>query len=175
MSDVFSSEIGVQTLGLIASCFLIFSYLVKSDTKLKLLMCVSFSIFSIHYFLLGAFVGMFVNIIDVLRISSSMKKKKIELLMYMFICMYVIIGFFRFENFIDFLPVIASILGTISMYKLQGIRFRLILFIISALWLSYGIYVFSIGAIITNIFLLAANIITVYRLKKDNKERVSNE
>lgn len=169
MIEFLNSELFAQAVGLIASAFLILSYLVKSDQKLKLLMCISFSIFSLHYFLLHAFVGMFVNIMDVLRISSSMTKKKIIFVMYGFIFSYIAIGAFKYEIFIDIFPVLASVLGTISMYKLSGIRFRLVLFIISCLWLTYGIFVLSIGAIVTNIFLLFANSVTVYRLYRDEK------
>lgn len=170
MIDFITYDIAAQAVGVLASIFLVLSYLVTSDIRLKLIMCVSFGFFAIHYFMIAALMGMLIQIIDICRISFSLRKQKSDLIMLFFVSIYLVIGYMNFSQYIDLLPIAAGVLGTISMYKLSGLRFRLVLFAITALWLTYGIYVFSIGGIVTNIFLLAANSVTVYRLYREGNK-----
>ena len=159
-------DIIAQGVGILAGAILVASYAVRSDRHLKIIMATSASVFCVHYYLLAEPAGVAVKIIDFLRVLFSIKIYKPSVFIVIFVTAYIVFGALTYEKFVDVLPIIASILGTISMYKLTGVKFRVVLLFVCALWLIYSFSVFSIGGIMTNILLLTMNGITIYRLRQ---------
>ena len=83
---------------------------------------------------------------------------------------YIAMALFIAEKWIDFFPAIASLVGTYSMYKLSGIKFRIMGLVGSSAWLTYSVAFFSIGGIMTEIFAITINLFTIRRLSKNAKK-----
>ena len=79
--------------------------------------------------------------------------------------------FLTYKYIYDLLPIIAGVLGTFAMFKLSGIKMRLLGIVSSGAWLTYGIIFHSIGSIITNTSVITLNIFTILRLKGDNNKK----
>jgi len=56
------------------------------------------------------------------------------------------------------------------MFKLSGIKFRLLAMCGASVWLSYSIIVQSIGGVITETSVLILSVVTIYRLMREEKK-----
>ena len=161
-----------QIIGIVASALIISAFAFKSDHSYKYFVMLGAAMFALHFYLLGALVAVFVNIINATRTASSIKFHRSNYLLIFFIFCYLIIGFFVYETPRDMLPIFSGCLSSFAMFKLSGIKLRLCMYISAISWIFYAISVFSIGGIITETFIIIINSITIYRLFKDKKNAV---
>jgi hypothetical protein len=169
MIDILSPDIIAQAIGVFASGFMIFSYYQKQDLYLKICLMTANLLFAVHFFLMDANAGMAINLLNLLRVGTSIKFHKSTKLMLVFMSTSVVIGFFVFETYYDLLPIFCSLLGSFSMFKLSGVSMRYARLIGSFGWLTYGIKFQSIGQILTELTSIILNLTTIYRLKRDKK------
>jgi len=162
-----SYDIITQSIGILASALVICSLLQKSDNNFKIWIALGATIFAVHFALLGAYAGAVVAILNATRTLLSMKFHNANKLLYFFLTLYVIVGIFICDTVIDMLPLFAGALSTIALFKLSGLKMRIAFIITEVGWLTYGIFVQSIGSIINNSFALCANMLTIYRMRKD--------
>lgn len=164
MIEVFSFT---QILGYVASLFLLTGYGIKSDKKTKFVLIFSSLFFTWHFYLLGAFAGASICLVNALRNGTSIFFHKSKAFLLFFIVTYVFMGVISFEKFIDLLPLMASLGTCIGMFLFSGIKFRIIIVIAATFWIIYNISVGSIGGTINSIILFFISLITVIRLYKD--------
>ena len=167
MSEILSFE---QVLGYIASFVLLSGYAIKSDKKTKIILVFSSLFFAWHFFMLAAYAGAFVGLLNALRIVSSIKFYKSTKLMLGFIIAYLAIAIVVFNDVYDLLPIFSAVLGTYAMFKASGIKMRFFGLMGSCSWLIYAIIFGSIGGIITETSLIIIILLTMYRLHCDQKE-----
>lgn len=160
----------VQIMGLIATVIVICAFYQKNDVRLKIIMMIGSLTFAVHFYLLGAYAGATVNVINAFLGGFSIRFHKSNKVMFFFIFIYSIIAFFTFEKLISLLPYVTGILGCIALYRLSGIPLRLLILVSSSLWMTYNIIFMSIGGIITEMFVMSVNCITIYRLFKDQQK-----
>ncbi len=165
-----SEEQVAQWFSIIASVFIVLGYFSVSDVKAKLILMVGCSLFAIHFYMLGAMTAMTINIINIFRVALSIKFHKSQKLFGAFVVIYLIAGVTTYNSWIDILPLVASIVGCVGMFLLSGIKFRVACVIGSLFWLTHNIYVVSIGGITTEVFVLMAHMVTIYRLNRGGKE-----
>ncbi|MEM6811856.1 MAG: YgjV family protein [Pseudomonadota bacterium] len=158
-----------QAVGILASLTVISAFSQKLDKNFKLILIAGGIFFSLHYILMAAYVAALVAFVNSVRTYFSMKYHKSNKLMIGFICFYIACLFLVYEKPYDVLPVLAGILTCFSLYKLEGIKMRIAMFFSEGSWLIFSLLIFSIGGIITNIFVLITNSITTYRLVKESK------
>lgn len=159
-----------QIVGLIATAFIIVAYSFKNDTSYRAIASAGGFLFSLHFFMLGAFAGSAVNLINGFRSISAIHFHKSKKLMLFFMALYIFSAFFVVEEFIDALPFLNGLLGAYAIFQLSGIRMRLVMLVVSGMWMAYNIIFMSIGGIITECFVLTSNCITIYRIFRDNKK-----
>ncbi|MCB1531667.1 MAG: YgjV family protein [Alphaproteobacteria bacterium] len=157
-----------QIIGLVGMALDVYATLNKSDKRLIRIHALGSYIFSLHYFLLGAYPGAIAEILNGTRTSiSSFTQSK--LLAVIFIGIYMTLTILIPENLIETAPFIAAILITIGLYFFRGINMRLFYLIGFALWLAYSIIVNSIGGIIVFAILLCTTSLTIWRLHKEKR------
>jgi len=132
-----------QFIGIIASATVICAFNFKNDVRLKLVMMMGSFLFAVHFFMLGAFAGAIVNLVNVLRGGLSIKFHKSKKMMMFFISIYLTLAFITFDEIINLLPFVTGILGCFSLYLLSGIPLRLVILVSSSIWLTYGIIFMS--------------------------------
>ncbi len=168
-----------QIVGIIAMTFNILSYQAKSSKSIILFQLFGTMLFSINFFLIGAYVGAMLNVLGMFRaLTFAFKEKwkinKIALTIIfciLFISTYPIIftvfnkPFTVFNAIIEILPVISMILSTFA-YGMNAKNLRLFALIYSPLWLIYNIVVLSIGAIICETLCIVSAIVALIRFAK---------
>jgi len=158
-----------QIIWLIAFILWIIAFLHKKDRHLYIWIMIAQSLWVTHFFLIWLYVGAFVNLVWILRSFVALRYKHIKKLIFLFIFIYVLIGILNYNSIVDIFPIIAGILGTLAFLYFSWLDWRLILLVCSILWLIYNIVWWSIWWILTEIFMILAWLITIFRLSKNKK------
>lgn len=155
--------IGIQAIGIIAFAIAVFSFLQSSDNKLRFYMGVYGLILAIHLYLLGGVFGALGSLIASTRMFVSMHEKGVYS-MPLFLSFYLYLLFINDGHWIEYVPIIAGIMGTVFTFSLSGITLRFGYLSGQALWLSYNIYHISIGGVLLEFFNIFANGRTIRKM-----------
>ncbi len=176
---------GVGILGMIAN-FLSFQQ--KEQKRVVAFQFFSALLFGINYLMLGAYMGALLNAIGVIRAIVFVNREKLKAEHPAWLIFFILafsssypLVFTVFgkepilKNFIiELLPVIAMILATISYRFTKAKDIRRFGLFSSPMWLTYNIFCFSIGAILSEILNLISIIVGIIRFdlkKKQNTEK----
>lgn len=166
----------VQILGYIAMVLGIVALLQKNDTRLKIIMMCMAMIVSVHFYLLGSYVGAVGAALSGTRAGLSIFQKIRDRRLFFFIFfagLTIVLGILTYQRPLDLLPLIASINGSYAFFYLEKLPMRYFMLFGTTLWLIHNIMALSYGPAIMEMFILSANLITIYRLRTDNKNLTS--
>lgn len=165
-------DIFVQAIGIIAMCFNIFSFQLKTSTKVIVCQLIGASFFAVHFFLLGATVGGLLNLVAIFRaiIFSNPEKFRAKHIgwLVLFVALFVLSYVLSFTVFgkpftlgnalLEILPVVGLTASTVSFRLDSGAAIRRYGLICSPCWLIYNVVNQSIGASICE----AVSIISIF-------------
>lgn len=160
-----------QILGYLASAILIAGYAIKSDKKTKTILIFSSLFFTAHFFLLGALTAAIICAINAIRNVTSIFYHGSKAMFFIFMTVYILSGYFTYQNFIDVLPLTAAILTCAGMFLLSGVNFRVLIVIAALLWIVHNVVVGSIGGTINSVILFFVSSTTVIRLYRERKKK----
>ena len=132
----------IQMIGILAWLFLVVSYYRKNTNKILVFQIIGTLLFCLHYFLLGAYSGLFICAFETIFDFGYYKTDKDKYIYIASIPIRIIGGLLTFEVFYDVLPIFASLIDGYSLTK----RKKLLVFgaVISyTLWVIDGIIVIS--------------------------------
>ena len=154
----------------IASLILIYTGYLKDKKQILLFQIIQFILFIISYLLLGAFTGVILNFLGIIRNTLSYFKKLSKPFIFILSILSIIFTI-KYNTFglIGLLPLIGVILYTCFMNTENIIKFKLL--IINALVLStiYDIVVMSYSSAIFNIITIILSINAIYKIKTNLK------
>lgn len=170
-------EVAAQIVGLVAMFFNIVSYLQKNAKRVIVCQFFGSVLFALNYLLLGALVGMCMNIIGILRATVYMKREKFHAdhigWLILFVSLYVLSYILSFAVFgveftplnavLELLPVIGMTATTVGFRLQNAATIRKLGFISSPCWLTYNAVNFAVGGTICEIFSICSIIIGVIR------------
>lgn len=143
-----------QIIGIIAAIFVALSYIGKTrSVMLNLQLCAAL-IFSVHYYLLSAYAGAVVNAIVAARclvyaVQDKRAWAKSQYWLYAFMIAFLCVPFLTGGTVYSFLPVLGSIMFSISFWLQRPVYIRLFSLIPSSLWCTYAIITSSWGGVLT--------------------------
>lgn len=182
-------EVIAQIIGVFAMAFNIWSYQQKQQKYIIALQLLGSALFTIHFFMLGAFMGGLLNAVGIVRAVVFLYKDKLKsnhvLWLIGFISVYILsyvltftlLGkeFTPFNGIIELLPVIGMTATTFAFRCRSAKNTRLLGLISSPSWLIYNIASLSVGAICCEVFSLISIIVGIIRLdRKKQKEDTEN-
>ena len=154
----------------IASLILIYTGYLKDKKQILLFQIIQFILFIISYLLLGAFTGVILNFLGIIRNTLSYFKKLSKPFIFILSILSIIFTI-KYNTFglIGLLPLIGVILYTCFMNTENIIKFKLL--IINALVLStiYDIVVMSYSSAVFNIITIILSINAIYKIKTNLK------
>lgn len=178
-------DIIVQGLGILALIFYVISYQFKKPAIFYLFSFAGAASFCIHYLLLGSVGGCICNVVSMLKafylwLFPTIKRKAHY---YSFIGLYIIVSVLTFalgwDSYMVLLTCAASIAHTYMFFQENQKTLRIIqIAIVSPLWIIYnvfdnltktGIFIVSIGGILTETFVVASSIVYLIRHSKDSR------
>ncbi len=176
-------QIFAQIIGIVAMCFNILSYQAKRKKLLIAMQLCGASLFTLNYFLLGAYVGAMLNVLSVIRAVVFLFKEKLNTnhiawqiaFCVCFLGVYVLSFTVlkkepTFLNLaIELLPVMAMVIATVSYRLKNAAAIRKLSIFASPMWLIYNIFVESLGGIICESFAIISIIVGMFRLDRKDK------
>ena len=158
-----------QGLVILATIFISVTYFEKNRKNI-LILFISYSVlYGIHYLLLSALTGFFMNMVSIGRniIFYRHEKKKQENSIYFLIILFIIIilfGVFSYNDMFSIISMSASLISTYSVWQRNIKVYRILAIIVSICFIIYAIHINSLFAIITEVILLMAEFIGVLLL-----------
>jgi len=168
--------------------FNIWSYQQKRQRGIIALQLIGSALFTVHFFMLGAYMGGLLNAIGIVRALVFLYKDKLKsdhiAWLFGFIGIYAICYFltftvfrtpFNFKNaIVEILPVIGMTAVTIAFGCKTPKNTRLLGFVSSPCWLIYNIVSLSIGAIcceVISLISIAVGYLRLDRKKEKNEDK----
>lgn len=175
-----SLDLIAQIIGLCAMAFNILSYQQKTRLGAIAFQLGGALLFSVNFFLLGAYVGAILNAVAAVRALVFINKEKLHAdqpaWLIGFVITYILSYALTFTLFgkeptalnfiVEFLPVIGMTATTISFRLTDAKAIRKYGLISSPSWLIYNLVSFSVGAIICEILSLCSIIIGILRFDR---------
>lgn len=180
MENTFSAFNIAQILGFIWGAIWIWSVSLKSDQRLNRIWIVNNIIGTVHFVLLGAWVGAANCSVNIFRSSlyliKDWRKSKYKYhVMLALMTIFTIVSLFKFHDWTDIFPLYASYTTCIAFFVLTGIAGRVCIATGNLAWLIYTSYHHSYGGVLSQIAIIVISMTTIYRLHMDHKKSVPLE
>lgn len=157
----------IQVIGILAMLFSVFSFQMNKHKHIMAMQIIATTLFGIHYFLLGAYTGMMLDIVAAVRgiVFYNKDKKwasgKIWIIVFM-VC-FAIAGAFTWQGAKSLLMIAAMILNTYSFSCTRPKLVRSTILISSPLILIYNIITGSVGGVINEVFVEISSVVGLLR------------
>lgn len=145
----------------------------------RIVFCKIFNEFiaTIHYFLIGGYTGMVINLASCLtngvywyRIT---KGKSTLIFQILFGALFVTLGALSWQGPISIFVILAKLISSVSLGIKTPRTIRFLNLISNPCWLVYNLYMGSVAGIITDSLVLASTIIAVVRLDILKKKEIA--
>jgi len=164
-----------QICAILATIFLGITYISKNKRNVLLFCFVSAILYGFQYLLLGAFTGMVLSFLNIVRAvlfySNNKKNKDNSIYSLLFLnTLFVLSAIFTWNGAISLLPLIASVLFAYSLWQKEIKLYREISVFVTTLWLIYDILVGTIFGCVSDVILILLELFGVFSYaKKQNK------
>lgn len=172
MNKYLFSQIAV----IIATVFLGLTYFSKDRKKILILFILYSAFYGVHYILLEAITGFFMNMISIIRniifFRYELKNKKNNKKFLIFLFLIIIFStIFTYKDLFSFLLMIASLISTYSIWQKNHKTYKYLAVVVSICFVIYGVHIKSLFGVLTEIGLLIAEItgIVLMNLKSNSK------
>lgn len=152
-----------QLFGYLAFLLGVGSFLQINDRHFKLWMTGECVAYAVHFFLLGNPTAVASTLVSASRSVISMYTRSLWLA-WAIVLLNIGLGIVFVKHPADALPLIASSMATLALFRLQGIRLRFVMLIGTLLWLANNIIAGSIGGSALEAVVATINFSTMVRM-----------
>lgn len=140
----------------------------KQDGHFRIWLTGQNLLYATHLYLMGNPAGTAGSLLSALRNVVSMRTRSVWAIASL-LSINFLIGFYVVKSAWNILPLVATAIATVSMFRLQGLQLRLGMFCATLLWLMNNILTGSIGATIMEAMTAVISSITIFRLYMEHK------
>ena len=152
----------IQLIGLVAWLMLVASYYREDTNKILVFQTIGTALYCLHYYLLGAYSGLFICFFEVVRDYLYYRTDWDDYIYKGSVPVYIIYAGISFTGIVDLLPICSSLLDGFSLTKKKNIV--VIGAIISyTLWVIYDIFVMSYSGAVTDGLVVVSNVLNKYK------------
>lgn len=147
----------IQILGFVAWIVLLLSYYGKDTNRILIFQVLGTVLFCLHYYLLGAYSGLLICVLEVIRDYSYYKTDKDNHIFIGSILVYIVCSIITYTSILDLFPYLAS---TIDGFFLTKKR-KIVVFgamVTYTLWFIYDLYAKSYSGAITDMIIVISNL-----------------
>lgn len=160
-------KIVIQIIGIAAMLGSVYSFQLNKHKHIMIAQIIATALFGVQYYLLGAFTGVALDAVGVVRnIVFYNKDKKWasgNIWTAVFALMMIAVGAVTYQNYVSLLMITAMVLNTISFSFTKPKLVRRTILIASPFLLVYNILTGSIGGIINEIFTEISSVVGMLR------------
>jgi Bacterial inner membrane protein len=152
-----------QCVGYLAFVLGVGSFLQTDDRRFKLFMIGECAAYVVHFAMLGNPTAVASSVISTVRSVLALHTRA------WWVAGLVVLANLGFgvavaQRPADWLPLLASCLGTLALFLLQGVPMRLVMLCGTCLWIANNILVGSIGGTALEIVVALVNVMTIIRM-----------
>ncbi len=156
-----------QAFGIVALIIMVLSYQQKTRSGLLQFQIISNLFFMGSYYLLGAYTGFIMSLINIARSFVFSKRHtqwgKSRIWLYAFLIISMIAGMITWGGFDSIFSIAGTLLITVALYSESPKRMRLLLLPCPFLYFVYNIINHSLGGIGSDIFCLISAAVAIWR------------
>ncbi|MDF7681782.1 YgjV family protein [Enterobacteriaceae bacterium ESL0689] len=153
-----------QCIGILAFFIGLTVFIQRDDKKLKQRLVIYSSCISLHYFFLGATpAGVSALLTSVRTLISIYFRKKI--FMYIFIFLVLALAAPDIKHGMEILPVSGTVMSTIAFFTATRLKLRVIMWLSTAQWVAYNLWLGTIGGTLIETSFLIINGIAILRFR----------
>ncbi len=141
----------------------------KSDTHFKKWLTAQNLLYATHFYLMGNPAAMAGALLSAARNVLSMKTRALWLA-FLLLSLNVALGFVFVHSLWNVLPLLATAVATLSMFRLEGMRLRCGMLVATLLWLVNNLHTGSIGGTVMETTIALVSVVTIFRLWRDARE-----
>lgn len=166
-----TKEIIGQIFSIIAMALTVLSFQMKTKKQILIMQTVGSAFFLASYILFGSWAAVCLNVVFLIRNTVFYFKDKKwashGIWLYFILALVIAAGSLGFKTYLDIIPIIGSIFGTVAAYMKRENMFRLLKLGDSPCWLIYNISIPSIGGSICEIINIVSILVGLIRYRKD--------
>lgn len=171
-------NIFIQIIGIVAMLVSVFSFQMNDHKKIMAMQIMATTFFALHYFMLGAYTGMMLDIVATIRgviffFRKDRKWAASNIWIVVFMIAFMIAGITTWQGLFSLLFIIAMILNTYSFSCTKPFRVRSTILLSSPMILVYNILTGSLGGVINESFVIISSVVGIYRY--DIRKGVKND
>ncbi len=160
-----------QFIGVIAFLFFVFSIQQKDKKNILKFQLIANTCYAIQYFLLNILTAGLMNIVSLVRLGLFYyydKKKKTcpKGILIALIILLILIGIISYDGIISLVPIIITILYTLSTYQNNLLIIRWVFVVCGFIWFIFNYSVGAYTAIVGNVFEVVSGLIAIQRIEK---------
>lgn len=161
-SEVFSLT---QLVGYAAFVLGVGSFLQKNDRHFKLYMTGECVAYVLHFWLLGNPTAVASSLVSTARSALSLYTRALWVALAV-VAVNLVLGFSLVKVWWNWLPLLASCIGTLALFLLSGIRMRIVMLFGTLLWIVNNVLAGSYGGTALEAVILVVNSHTIWRLRR---------
>ena len=166
-SDLFSTA---QMFGYAVLIVGLVTFSRKRDTHFKGWLIGQNLLYAIHFYLMGNLAAMVGSMLSSTRTLLSLYTRSMVVVV-MLLAVNVLLGFWVVKAAWNVIPLTATAIATVAMFRLQGLRLRYVMLLCTALSLTNNILTGSIGGTAMEIMIAVMSCITIFRLRREMDQR----
>ncbi|MDR3369239.1 YgjV family protein [Rhodoferax sp.] len=145
------------------------SFLQKNDVRFKLYMSAECIAYVVHFTLLGNPAAGASSLVSMTRSLVSIYSKSLWIAFF-FVAINMALGLRLATVWWNWLPLIASCVGTLALFLLDGIQMRMAMLVGTSLWIANNVLSGSIGGTALEVVIAITNSYTIIRLHVKSRE-----
>jgi len=157
-----------QCVGYVAFILGVSAFLQKDDRRFKLFMAAECLAYVFHFALLGNPTAVASSAMSLLRSVLALRTRSVWVAV-VIIAANLALGLHLATRATDWLPLMASCLGTLALFLLQGIPMRLLMLCGTCLWIANNAISGSIGGTALEVVIAGVNTMTIRRMMREAK------
>ena len=157
-----------QCVGYVAFVLGVGSFLQTDDRRFKLYMAGECVAYRAHFALLGNPTALASSAVSTVRTLLALRTKSYWVAAAVVLA-NIAFGLTIATRWTDWLPLVASCLGTLALFLLHGIRMRLVMLCGTGLWIANNLIAGSVGGTALEIVVAVTNITTMVRMAQRHK------
>lgn len=158
-----------QIFGFLAWLMILISYYRKNTNKILYVQILGIVFYLLNYVFLGAWTGIFVIAIELIRDYLYYKTDKDDYIFMSTIPFYIILFILSFGDWTEIIPIIASLFEGFTLTKKKNIVVPGAI-LVYTMWVVYDLSVEAYSGVLTDGLVVLSNIGIYYRMLKGNKK-----
>lgn len=159
-----------QIAGVFAIFFWVTSIQKKEQYKILFSQILANIMYIIQYVILGTYIAAAMNFTSAVRCFVFYEKRKqnkdISIIwLFMFLILIILFAIFTYDNYLSLIPVILTLLYTISSWMKDSKWIRIVFLIAGIIWIYYNYSVGAYVSIVGNILEIVSAIVAIIKFK----------